>query len=110
MIALQVKDLKSRKVTGESDEVLNLVRLSKEYPSMKLLQVCPRLLMVQCEPEVLDYVRNLLKNISWEDGGCVQQASELCRFFFIFTLRKNMPAMLLRPLKFLGKIKCEVEK
>ena len=69
----QIKDLQRnyRRHTGQNDIETILMRLSKEYRSIHLLVVAPRLVLVQAEPLMLQYVRELFQKVSWKAGSSI---------------------------------------
>ena len=70
----QIKDLQknSRMEKGENDTYSILLRIAQEFPDVKLLMLCPRVLMVQIHPEITQYARNIFRNLSFKDGGGLQ--------------------------------------
>ena len=79
------RNLKVRR--GDSDVLQCLVRLSQEYPDMKLLSINPSLLVVQIDPQMQLYVRHLLKNVSWTRGGGLQAVSYDTQFKVIVEIK-----------------------
>jgi hypothetical protein len=54
---------------GDGDVWGTLFRISREYDSIQLLAVSPRIVMMQGEPEMIDIAKMLLRTVSWSRGG-----------------------------------------
>ena len=70
----QIKYLQQseRNLKGDPDMHACLLRMNKEYNDLKLLMFSPRLIVGQISPEMTSYVRKLLKEISFKEGGGLQ--------------------------------------
>ena len=66
----QIKNLRKnfRRHTGQADITSILVRLSKEYRTFHLFVLAPRTTLVLGEPLMIEYVRKVLKRVSWTAG------------------------------------------
>ena len=73
-----------RVLRGDNDTMAILLRLSQEFSDIKLLMVSPRDLMVQIDDEMSKYARQLLKTVSWEEGGGLQLVGYNTQFRVIF--------------------------
>ena len=69
----QISDLKKnyKKRNMTVDQYEKLYMISLEYDIMRLWVQVPRLLLLLCEPEMVDYLREVLQEVKWRD--CPEQ-------------------------------------
>ena len=56
-----------RKKNMRGDQYEKLFMISQEYEVMRLWVLVPRLLLVLCEPEMQDYLKEVFKEVKWRD-------------------------------------------